>query len=166
MIAIGGWLDHPQFGRGRVLNHNGTRYVCTFPGIGLREFESHEPGVREAPAPAQGDPLKTALREVLDEYGFGGAAALAGKWEGGSIVVRPAKEGLKEHVLPIDALLHKVVMVRDRLRVLEQKLNASPRLSDVEKVELQQYVTRCYGSLTSLNFLFREEADRFQGSGG
>lgn len=166
MIPIGGWLDHPQFGRGRVLNHNGTRYVCSFPGTGLREFDAHEPGVREAPAPPQGDPIKTALREVLDEYGFGGTAQIAPKWEGARVVVKPAKEGLKEHVLPVDALLHKVVMVRDRLRVLEQKINAHPKLTDAEKVELQQYVTRSYGSLTSLNFLFRDDADKFQGTGG
>ena len=81
------------------------------------------------------------------------------------VTVKPAKEGLKEHVLPVDALFHKVVMIRDRLRVLEQKINAHKGLSDADKVELQQYVTRCYGSLTSLNFLFKRDEDKFAGSG-
>jgi hypothetical protein len=65
----------------------------------------------------------------------------------------------------VDALFHKVVMIRDRLRVLEQKINAHKALSAADKVEMQQYVTRCYGSLTSLNFLFKREEDKFSGSG-
>lgn len=166
MLPIGTWIDHPQFGRGRIANHNGTRYIVAFSGLGLREFEGHEPGVKQAPAPAQGDPIKQALREVLDEYGFSGAARLAGRWEGGEIVCRPAKQGLQEHRLAIDALFHKVVMIRDRLRVLEQKINGHEKLTDVDKVELQQYITRCYGSLTSLNFLFAAEEDKFRGSAG
>lgn len=165
MLRIGAWIEHPQFGVGRIADHKGTRYLCSFPGLGLREVESHEQGVRQVDPP-QGDPIKNALREVLEEYGFGGTAELAGKWEGGEVVVRPAKAGLKEHRLPIDALLHKVVMIRDRLRVLEQKINGNKKLADTDKVELQQYITRCYGSLTSLNFLFTEEADKFRGSGG
>ncbi len=165
MLPLGAWLDHPQFGRGRVTGHNDTRYICTFPGIGLREFDSHEAGVKPAPTPPQGDPLKTALREVLDEYGFGGASEILPRFEGGEIVVRPSKEGTKEIHLPVDALFHKVVMVRDRLRVLEQKINAHPKLTDLEKVEMQQYVTRCYGSLTSFNVLFKREEDKFRGSG-
>jgi len=165
MLPLGAWLDHPQYGRGRVTGHNDTRYICVFPGLGLREFDSHEPGVKPAPAPPQGDPLKTALREVLDDYGFGGAAELLPRFAGGELIVRPGKEGTKEQRFPVDALFHKVVMVRDRLRVLEQKINGHDKLSDAEKVELQQYVTRCYGSLTSFNVLFRREEDKFHGSG-
>jgi len=101
---------------------------------------------------------------VLEEFGIGGVAELGGRWEGGEIVVRPGKPGLQEHRLPVDSLFHKVVMIRDRLRVLEQKINANKTLTDAEKVDLQQYVTRCYGSLTSLNFLFKRDADKFSGS--
>jgi len=163
MLRIGAWIEHPHYGLGRITNHKDTRYVVTFP-IGIREVESHEPGIYEAKAPPGGDPIKDALREVLEEYGIGGVAELGGRWEGGEIIVKPAKEGLKEHHMPVDALFHKVVMIRDRLRVLEQKINANKTLSDAEKVELQQYVTRCYGSLTSLNFLFKRDADKFSGS--
>lgn len=128
----------------------------------MREVESHEPGIRRVES-AQEDPIKTALRDVLDEYGFGGTARLAGKWEGGEVVFRPADPAKKEHRLPIDQLLHKVVMVRDRLRVLEQKINAHKTLTSAEKVEMQQYITRCYGSLTSFNVLFRDEEDKLRG---
>ena len=100
------------------------------------------------------------------EYGFGGASELAARWEGGEIVVRSASGQVKEHRLEIDKLFHKVVMIRDRLRVLEQKINANKKLTDLEKVELQQYVTRCYGSLTSLNFLFGNDHDKFSGARG
>jgi hypothetical protein len=90
--------------------------------------------------------------------------ALAPKWEGGTLRMVPGKAELQAKELPIDALFHKVVMVRDRLRVLEQKLNAHPGLSDAEKVELQGYITRVYGSLTSFNLLFRDRDDQFVGA--
>lgn len=92
------------------------------------------------------------------------APSLANKWEGGVIQLIPGNRELQTKELPIDALFHKVVMVRDRLRTLEQKLNAHPKLTDAEKVEMQHYITRVYGSLTSFNLLFRDRADQFVGS--
>ena len=94
------------------------------------------------------------------------APPLANKWEGGTVRMVPANPELQPKDLPIDALFHKVVMVRDRLRTLEQKLNAQPKLSDGEKVEMQHYITRVYGSLTSFNLLFREKHDQFTGAKG
>lgn len=91
---------------------------------------------------------------------------LAQKWEGGVVKLQPANAELQAKELPIDSLFHKVVMVRDRLRTLEQKINAHPKLSDAEKVEMQQYVTRCYGSLTTFNVLFRDKNDQFVGQKG
>jgi hypothetical protein len=81
-------------------------------------------------------------------------------------VLKPGDPAAQSKEIPLDALLHKVVMIRDRLRVLEAKLNAHEKLSDAEKVDLQQYVTRCYGSLTTFNVLFKEEKDRFVGDRG
>ena len=161
MLRIGTWIEHPAHGVGRIANHNADRYIVSFPAIGLREVDSHDATIREAKAPLQEDPIKAAVRDVLEEYGFGGVSELAGRWEGGEIIVRAPGGDVKDHHLPIDALFHKVVMIRDRLRVLEQKVNANKTLNDVEKVDLQQYVTRCYGSLTSLNFLFKREQDKF-----
>jgi hypothetical protein len=107
------------------------------------------------------------LMEIFREAaGETEAPPLAGKWEGGTLRLIPGKADLQAKDLPIDSLFHKVVMVRDRLRTLEQKLNAHPKLSDAEKVEMQSYITRVYGSLTSFNILFREKNDQFVGQKG
>jgi hypothetical protein len=107
------------------------------------------------------------LMEIFREAaGEAESPPLAGKWEGGTLQLIPGKADLQAKELPIDSLFHKVVMVRDRLRVLEQKLNAHPKLSDAEKVEMQSYITRVYGSLTSFNHLFREKEDHFSGAKG
>jgi hypothetical protein len=102
-----------------------------------------------------------AIREALRDEGT--EVRLAPKWEGGTVVLKPGDPGTQPKEIPIDALLHKIVMIRDRLRVLEQKINGHEKLSDAEKVDIQQYVTRCYGSLTTFNLLFRDEKDRFVG---
>jgi hypothetical protein len=110
--------------------------------------------------------FRTVLREILRDELALGEVTVAEKFRGGELVLKPGKEGVKEHRVPIDALLHKVVMIRDKLRVLEQKINQHPRLADDEKVSLQQYITGCYGSLTTFNVLFRDEEDRFVGASG
>ncbi len=109
--------------------------------------------------------LESLLRRVLREE-LGLTPGLpAPKWRGGQLVLRPGKPGLQEKAWPVDALFHKVVMIRNRLRTLEQQLNASEVPEDL-KLRLQAYVTACYGSLTSFNVLFADEADQFRGAGG
>jgi hypothetical protein len=105
--------------------------------------------------------LRRVLREELGLTPLGPAE----KWRGGELVLRPGKPGLQEKKWPIDAFFHKVVMIRNRLRSLEQQVNAS-ELPEDAKVKLQAYVSGCYGSLTSFNVLFADEADQFRGSGG
>jgi hypothetical protein len=113
----------------------------------------------------EGDSMtRQELMELFLEASGLTEVSLAGKWEGGTVRLVPADASLQARDLPIDALFHKVVMVRDRLRVLEQKINGHPKLSDTDKVEFQQYVTRCYGSLTTFNVLFKEKADQFVGT--
>jgi hypothetical protein len=90
---------------------------------------------------------------------------MGGKWTGGRMLLIAGEAGLKEKEIPIEAFFHKIVMLRDRLRVLEAKVNAS-NLTDEEKVELQQYVTRCYGSLTTFNVLFKNKDEQFIGEKG
>ena len=109
--------------------------------------------------------LEMVLRRIIREESGLTAVAPAEKWRGGTLVLRPAAAGLQEKTWPIETFFHKVVMLRNRLRTLEQQLNASDLPDDV-KVKLQGYVTGCYGSLTSFNVLFAEENDQFKGSGG
>lgn len=111
------------------------------------------------------DDLESLLRRVLREELGTTPVAPAAKWRGGQMVLRPAKPGLSERAWPIDALFHKVVMIRNRLRTLEQQLNAADIPEDL-KLRLQAYVSGCYGSLTSFNVLFADEADQFRGGGG
>ncbi|NTX13142.1 hypothetical protein HUA76_20275 [Myxococcus sp. CA056] len=114
--------------------------------------------------------LNMTREELMDIFreasGLTDAPPLAGKWEGGMVRLVPGNPELQAKDLPIDSLFHKVVMVRDRLRVLEQKLNAHPKLSDAEKVEMQSYITRVYGSLTNFNVLFKDKGDQFVGAKG
>lgn len=110
--------------------------------------------------------LKQVLREVLNEILSIEPVELGRKWEGGEMILQPANPNLKPYRLPIESFFHKIVMIRDRLRVLEAKINAHSGLSDAEKVEFQQYITRTYGSLTSFNVLFEDREDGFKGSGG
>jgi hypothetical protein len=111
------------------------------------------------------DDLEGLLRRVLREELGLTPVAPADRWRGGELVLRPGKPGLQEKKWPIDAFFHKVVMIRNRLRSLEQQVNAA-ELPEDTKVKLQAYVTACYGSLTSFNLLFADEADQFRGSGG
>ena len=113
----------------------------------------------------QGDDLEMLLRRVLREEMGLTAAAPADKWRGGEMVLRPGKPGLQEKSWPIESFFHKVVMIRNKLRTLEQQVNASDLPDDV-KVKLQSYVTGCYGSLTSFNVLFADEDDHFRGASG
>jgi hypothetical protein len=104
------------------------------------------------------------IRELLREETL--HVSLAPKWEGGTVLLKPRDAGLQAKEIPLDQLFHKIVMIRDRLRVLEQKINGHEKLSDAEKVDIQSYVTKCYGSLTTFNVLFRDEKDRFVGEKG
>ena len=161
------------------------RVVCGFCGSehnfrsggGVRHApEPRAPGAgREASGPERSDPpmpvdedaseLERLLRRIVREEAGLTAVAPAAKWRGGQLVLRPANASLQEKSWPIDAFFHKVVMLRNRLRTLEQQVNASG-LPEDEKVKLQAYVTACYGTLTSFNVLFADPADQFRGAAG
>jgi hypothetical protein len=108
--------------------------------------------------------LEMLLRRVIREETGISATTPAEKWRGGTLVLRPGTPGLQEKSWPIDTFFHKVVILRNRLRTLEQQVNASDLPDDV-KVRLQAYVSGCYGTLTSFNVLFADEDDQFKGSG-
>ncbi|MEO8877159.1 MAG: hypothetical protein ABI461_16315 [Polyangiaceae bacterium] len=112
------------------------------------------------------DEFRSILRDVIrDELGAS-SVDIAGKWEGGELILKAGKEGVADKHIPIESLFHKIVMLRDKLRVLEQKLNSHPKLSAEEKVQMQQYVTQCYGTLTTFNVLFASREDGFIGQKG
>ena len=104
-----------------------------------------------------------ALKNILNTWlGSADTVEMGDKWTNGTMILKPGNPELKSKELPIDSFFHKIVMVRDRLRVMEQRINSS-KLSDEEKVNLQQYITRIYGSLTSFNVLFRNKDQQFMG---
>lgn len=109
--------------------------------------------------------LELMLRRVIREEIGLTAVTPADKWRGGELVLRPGKPGLQDKSVPIDTFFNKVVMLRNRLRTLEQHVNAADLPQEL-KVKLQGYITGCYGSLTSFNVLFADEEDKFVGSGG
>jgi hypothetical protein len=112
-----------------------------------------------------GETFERVLRRVIREETGLTPVPLADRWRGGQLVLKPGRPGVQDKAWPIDAFFHKVVMLRNRLRVLEQQLNATELPADV-KLKLQSYITGCYGTLTSFNVLFADEADRFKGASG
>jgi hypothetical protein len=91
---------------------------------------------------------------------------IADRWTGGQLILKPGRPGTQEKAIPIEAFFRKIIAVRERLRVLEQRINAHPKLGDDDRLQLQEYITRAYGSLTTFNVLFSDPADRFVGTKG
>lgn len=110
--------------------------------------------------------FKAVMKEVLHEEMGAGRYLMAPKYDGGTLVLKPANSSLQEKEIPIDVFFKKITSVREKLRVLEQKLNNHPNLTETEKAEFQGYITRAYGSLTTFNVLFKDEEDKFVGSKG
>jgi len=134
---------------------------------GARELHDLSPDLpQEIDIDMDIDDFRRVLREVLaDELGTS-RPPLGPRWQGGELILKPGKDGTQDKRLPIETFFHKIVMVRDKLRVLEAKLNGHPGLTDEDKVQLQAYITGCYGSLTTFNILFGEKADQFSGGSG
>ncbi len=105
--------------------------------------------------------IRQLAKMLVDEMDSRHNADLAPKWDNATLKFVPSDKSMKEHEMPIEKLLHKVVMLRDNLRVLEMQINSNKEISDSEKVKLQSYITKCYGSMTSFNFLFYNEEDKF-----
>ncbi|MBI5694631.1 MAG: hypothetical protein HZC51_02670 [Nitrospirae bacterium] len=172
-IYTGKAVHHCEFGTGRVVNVDDSRVTVNFIKSGVKFFRNDEAEAVLLDPPfrhddddddVDTDSLKEAIREVLREEGLVGTIELAEKWDGGEMVMKPGKPGLQEKSVPIETFFHKVVMLRNQLRVLEQNINSNTKLTDSEKVDLQQYITRCYGSLTTFNVLFADKRDWFVGA--
>ncbi len=167
---IGTRVKHPSRGEGVIMADTGSSYRIFFSpevileiGKSFAALELLELGP-PAEAPLSLENVEDALRNVLLKYSdLGGKIEIAGKWMKGALVFESNDASLSPHEIPIDTFFHKIVMLRDRLRVLEQNINSHPKLDDDDKVNLQQYITRIYGSLTSFNFLFKNKGDHFIG---
>jgi hypothetical protein len=168
LLGIGSRINHPVYGKGVVTNVSSTDYWVTFMDNGLETiaidstFEVIEAAENEVDTISFYDVEKSLLSILKKWNGLGEPVAIADKWKGGSIKLEPGQAGLASKEIPIETFFHKIVMVRDRLRVMEQKINTS-KLEETEKIDLQQYITRIYGSLTTFNVLFKSNSDYFVG---
>lgn len=171
-LAIGTRVDHPRYGEGIVSKNNLTAYEIFFEHGGKIEITKRNTDLtvieRNEAAPKSGisiSEIEEVMSFVLDKYaGLTEVIPLGEKWIGGTMSLQPANTELKPKEIPIEAFFHKIVMLRDRLRVLEQSINSHKVLSDEEKVHIQQYITRIYGSLTTFNILFAEKKHFFVGA--
>ena len=165
----GDLVRHERFGIGRVegTSSGGGRQTCDvlFPREGkTAPVPSEEIQALSEAETAAYDMVRLAVQELRDEEMP--AVGLASRWEGGELVMKSADPALAPKSVPLETFFHKIVMVRDRLRVMEAQINGHKGLSDAEKVDLQQYITRIYGSLTTFNVLFRDKKDHFVGQKG
>ena len=141
---------------------NNPRPVITRPSTSTPSVSVPRQVQPMAPPSDQSD-LEQLLRRVIREETGLTPVTPAEKWRGGELILKPGKPGLQEKTMPLESFFNKIVMLRNRLRTLEQQVNASD-LPDDQKLKLQGYITGCYGSLTSFNVLFADEDDRFVGA--
>ncbi|MCB0508093.1 MAG: hypothetical protein KDD21_07335 [Bacteroidetes bacterium] len=171
--SIGTKLEHPKYGTGVIIDdsdeysyllyfkeHGEKEISKSFDGfVVLKVVEKDKDAISLEQVRSLLEDIITPLTEPIED------CKIADKWSGGNLILQPKDTSLQAKEISIEAFFHKIVMTRDRLRVMEQKINTS-KLSDAEKVELQQYITRIYGSLTTFNVLFRFKDDQFKGTGG
>ena len=168
ILGIGSRIKHPAHGNGVVIRINKKNYDVCFIDNGIKQvakdfdaevIEKIEPEYNISFSEAE-DALIKILRTWSD---ISEIVPLGEKWKQGIMILRPFDKSLKEKEVPIEVFFHKIVMLRDRLRVMEQRINAHKVLTDEDKIDLQQYITRVYGSLTTFNVLFKHTSDQFIG---
>ena len=171
-LTVGTRVEHPRYGEGIISKDNLTAYEIFFERGGkieitkrntdLTVLKHNESGIKSGLSIKE---IEKVITYVLDQYGaLNELVPLGDKWHGGTMLLKPANSALQPKEIPIETFFHKIVMLRDRLRVLEQNINSSTSLSDEEKVNIQQYITRAYGSLTTFNVLFAEKDHYFVGA--
>jgi len=169
LLGIGSRINHPKYGKGVVTNVTSIHYWVTFIDKGLEtididsEFEVIEATQDDVDTVSFYE-VEKSLKAILKKWSdVSEVVPIADKWKGGKLILEPGDTSLKSKEMPIDNFFHKITMVRDKLRVMEQKINSSKNLDEQEKIDLQQYITRSYGSLTSFNVLFKLKSQQFVG---
>ncbi|HNA91792.1 MAG TPA: hypothetical protein PKZ71_06030 [Chitinophagaceae bacterium] len=169
-LGIGTRLQHTQHGPGVIVGVRYATYLISFINAGIKEVDKTDTNLEEiipenvsAEVETQSETEKSLLKILKMWGGITETVPLGDKWIKGTMLLQPADKTLKPKEIPIEDFFHKIVMLRDRLRVLEQNINSSKNLSDEEKVNIQQYITRCYGSLTTFNVLFKNKEQHFVG---
>lgn len=171
ILGIGSRIKHSKYGAGVVTNVTSKMYWVTFLESGLETIEVDEDfevieAVEDEVDTVSFYEVEKIFKKLLHKYSdISEIVPLADKWKGGTITLNPGDSDLQSKEIPIDNFFHKIVMVRDRVRVMEQKINSSKALEDQDKVDLQQYITRIYGSLTTFNVLFKNSDQNFKGAG-
>jgi hypothetical protein len=172
-LGIGTRLQHTQYGPGVIVGIKYATYLISFINHGVKEIDKLDSKLDEIiPENVTVEiettsEVETSLLKILKMWGgFSEVVPIGDKWKNGMLLLQPADKSLKPKEIPIEDFFHKIVMLRDRLRVLEQNINSHKNLSDEEKVNIQQYITRCYGSLTTFNVLFKNKEQYFVGSSG
>lgn len=169
LLGIGSRIKHNDYGVGVITNLTAQHYWVTFIEIGLEtididaDFEIIEALENDDIDTVSLYEVEKSLKTILQKWtDISPARGMAEKWKGGKLILEPSTNTQAKEI-PIDIFFHKIVMVRDRIRVMEQKINSSKNLDDQEKIDLQQYLTRIYGSLTTFNVLFQDKLDHFVG---
>jgi hypothetical protein len=172
-LGVGTRLQHTQYGPGVIVGIKYAAYMISFINHGIKEIDKTDPQLDEIIPENVSTEVETvsetekSLLKILRLWGdVTEKVALGDRWAGGTMLLQPAESSLKPKEIPIEVFFHKIVMLRDRLRVLEQQINAHKKLSDEDKVNLQQYITRIYGSLTTFNVLFKNKEQWFIGEKG
>ena len=172
-LRIGMKVRHPQYGSGvvksisesvaEILFDDGNKRAVAPEPSGLESMEllATVNGLELPLKQLIAEALAVALKSRAKDYSDSVVEQLGLRWHGGKLVLHPADATLQAKEVPLEVFFHKIVLVRNNLRVLEQKINAHEKLSDGEKVEMQQYITKSYGSLTTFNVLFKEKEDQF-----
>jgi hypothetical protein len=168
ILGIGSRVRHHEFGEGVVINIKSSAYIITFLESGVKVIKLDTALEIIEAIELDNDLLslfdvEQSLTKILQKWlDASEIVPLGDKWKGGKMILKPGRNDLSSKEIPIDAFFHKIVLVRDRLRVLEQRVNAS-KLDDEEKINIQQYITKIYGSMTSFNVLFKQSEHYFVG---
>lgn len=170
LLGIGSRINHSVFGVGVVTNVTSKHYWVTFIENGLETIEIDSEftiieAVEDEVDTISFYEVEKSLKNLLQKWSdITEISPIADRWKKGTLILRSADTNLADKEIPIDTFFHKIVMVRDKVRVMEQKINSNKILNDQDKVDLQQYITRIYGSLTTFNVLFKLKSDHFVGS--